>query len=1539
MMELKVFVSDIFRINSINKVISDTFPKLNNTHRALLSEYLTNLLNIIAVIFGFDQLNRTVLEHQLSQNNYRDLTGILLLLLPHINEDEENTKKKNIKSLDDIYVDKESDIDPNNGEPVYKYSNIQYGRCNRGSNNNFITEVHFDKSHLQQNYYLLLETLYNTSNKLYINWYNVRPFSLNTFKKSYLYKTTYSHFQNGTIEGIWKPENMLEMLSRYNGLSMVDIYETIHHDLYLSIDKIKWILYDVENTSHIKYPLIIIMNELMDLTNALNGILWDDLSEYEKYLFKHHWHNMLMSARESHNFYTSTFSVSYDTIRTIEKAFIIFFNKYYNNMTEAISSGYKQFNIKQLMTLPEDDDDEERENETVHLSIGFDQLEESIESLTNNNVKFVYDYIRQCLQKLIQSWYRLRLIESSNENIRIVKHDTFDKLMINNKVLTLKNIYNYSKSFCSHKHDITHKFTPYPRFWKSLSNEYKETILSRLNTIKHDKVMEWFNISRNIARSYHFQKHETDKIKKINLMIFDNIREVLIDYIFETLIIKGTLSYFTPSKELTDGLDPTNSNDRKLIMERLEDVLNDNNIRDGSYYYLNGLTYGQTKMSKIRKIKSEEETENEKKDNKLTDIKAFNYLQYNSTSDAGLWFTQYALDWVSQISFFQKYLNTRIMFITGSTGVGKSTQIPKLLLYALKVIDRRNDGKVVCTQPRIMPVDNNAARVSTELGVPIDDPWKENLYVQLSHGKRNISKNTHRLILKFMTDGMLNNELSNPVAKKTHQEKIIDQNIYDIIIVDEAHEHNINMDMILTVMKHATYYNNTIRLIIVSATMDQDESIYRRYYRVINDNYLYPTSKYLENNKLDRINVDRHLHISPPGKTTKYVIKDYFDPTININNIEDILKVIHEAKGGDILIFQPGKSDIIGKNGTVDLINNSSSIPSNIIAIPFHSDISEKQRNLIENIAKDEYRKSVRMNRTDTFDDNFDVGNRSYTQFIIVATNIAEASITINTLRAIIDTGKEKISVYDYVTGTTRLDLRSTSRSSQQQRRGRVGRTASGVVYFVYEKGSRDNIKIPYKICFQEISNTLLERLFKSPKENSIFNSNTDPNKISVEGYLEKYKRYGNASTKIIWDPYNNDGIPNSYRGNKLQYDYHNDLPPDIYYESGYSHETLTDQSGTFYIIHPEELNLRRNIIGSIVGINKNSQGLQFRDGKIYSEKMQSFWKILIGRLFVLIYNENNQNILYQSAFGNHVADTARMFKYKEITLNFVVALIYAKRYGCVDKMIKLLSLIIACQGKMIDIIGRDNKVILFDDLIKSHGEGISDIEVILKILESVENIKYTDKYKIEKWYMSHGINKNVIDKYNRILPNIISSVANIQFDWINELPVFHIKYDPLIFSLMQGFSSNIAKKFGSTPFYMSIYSPILQNMYSIPSISLSQYKPITFVKQINQSNYILYLMSDEEQEIISFICYISPDMLKYLPFVYNAEYIIALNKLQQKPLITDNTIREKYTDTYILNKYNMMLHEIKNDISSNFDRTIQEEYQQKIKMWKFKKQ
>jgi superfamily II DNA or RNA helicase len=124
-----------------------------------------------------------------------------------------------------------------------------------------------------------------------------------------------------------------------------------------------------------------------------------------------------------------------------------------------------------------------------------------------------------------------------------------------------------------------------------------------------------------------------------------------------------------------------------------------------------------------------------------------------------------------------------------------------------------------------------------------------------------------------VTDGSLLTELIKNIFLKEeiitynnnkYNTQYTETNKYDIIIVDEAHEHNTNMDLILTLCRNSCFINNDLKLIIMSATMDDDESNFRRYYNIINDNLVYPI-KSLDDYELryDSIYLDRRFHIAP----------------------------------------------------------------------------------------------------------------------------------------------------------------------------------------------------------------------------------------------------------------------------------------------------------------------------------------------------------------------------------------------------------------------------------------------------------------------------------------------------------------------------------------------------------------------------------------------------------------------------------------------------------------------------------------------------
>jgi len=431
---------------------------------------------------------------------------------------------------------------------------------------------------------------------------------------------------------------------------------------------------------------------------------------------------------------------------------------------------------------------------------------------------------------------------------------------------------------------------------------------------------------------------------------------------------------------------------------------------------------------------------------------------------------------LKQIDFYNHYLNNILLFITGETGQGKSTLVPILIYYSSYVYDYTKDVKIKCTQPRHKPVEDNYKKVLKNLNIDlnkdINELNKEELeeyhnkqiiqyqhkddesflydiyksrYIILneSYNKKKLELllNVTESYLRFVTDGLLLNEL--------YEEN---QSTYNVIIVDEVHEHNTNMDMILTLFKEILTVNKKIKLILISATLDNDEKRYRLFY----------------NNKSI---VDKRFNITPLiGR--EYNVKPIYnnlskDKSYQSNEelgIQELEKLCKNTKEGNILFFSIGEYEI------KELYNKLLKIlPDNILILPYYTNIEESWKEEITKINLKEItfkRDKIMENYKKDYEER-DIGNYKYSRFVIIATNIAEASITINNLTYIIETGWEKsnkLKKMDYIIINPTLEISKISEVSRIQREGRVGRVSNGICYYTYPKNNRMKIKTKYKI-------------------------------------------------------------------------------------------------------------------------------------------------------------------------------------------------------------------------------------------------------------------------------------------------------------------------------------------------------------------------------------------------------------------------------------------------------------------------------------------
>jgi hypothetical protein len=1292
-----IIINSEIRKEIDDNVISYVFPKLNRNDKNILLNGICHVIDYIGICFNFID-NKDKLLDQLRQNKYKDTISLLLITLPFINDDS-GIKKKEIVNLNDIYITKQTKypINEKTTSVKYVYSNIQYGRIERDT----LKEIQFDISYYEQNLYLLLKTIERVSHKLFVNWMDVLPITyddtikeediekekilndkiLTDFRLTKIYQKT----KNNIIESKLK---IIEPYDIYNinindigGLHIGEIYDIIVNDFFETIKNIKWMIYDVQ-TSHIICPVIVLLNTILDLNKMISldntyEMLDDNNQEYFFNLWKKIINIINTNTDDAVN------KISYDNYKTICVALMFFFDKYYDNMDDAIKDGYITLKLK-LQEYNDNIDEEDIDEKTrIRMLNNMDQF------ITSKIFGHLYNYIYDCLNKFKLTFYGKKIIKDNN----IIKPS--DDINLNQQtdendiyyVFTYKNLYNYAKSLCHYNKNGIH--TQYPIRWESLNNQEKEIIMKRLNAEVDSNFMEWFNISGYIKKIYsyiaqqstgglyNFEKHFPKAfLVAYHNRIYIDIRKSITELIFSSMAYKGILSCLKPTPEITNDNIKT---DKHYYLKN--NVFNKNgSYFNNAYYFLTGEKYCD--MNGFHQI--------------IKGKKFDHWFDYNGDSFGRLWFDAYALNWVSQINFFHRYLNNRIIYATGSTGVGKSTQIPKLLLYALKSIDYKNNGSIICSQPRQAPTANNASIISLEMGVPIEEDTiinnklkktpTNNYNIQFKHKVKSHELKKSMLTLKIVTDGLLIKEAMKPLLKRQFKDGSIRlDNEYDIVIVDEAHEHNHNMDLILTYMKDAVYYNNDIKLVIVSATMDDDEPIYRRYYRDINDNKMYPLNYDLVGNKIDRINVDRRLHISPPGQTTRYKIDDNY--IIDTDTITQTIKVANDTTTGDILLFEPGRGEI---TKVLDELN--SKIPPNMIAIPFFSDMDDKVREFVEQI--DANKSKIKLSKTESFN-NINVittGNNSYNRVLIVATNIAEASITIDGLRYVIETGSQKTNIYDYRLNSSILKLTNISESSRLQRRGRVGRTGPGSVYYMYKKGAMEETIQQYKINNINIYLELFDMLInKNPKE-PLFNHSNDPNMVKLN-YNKINKIQNNGLKQIILKQYFSGDTFYDYYGNDTHYDYKNKKSLPLNYQSKYTYDTLLDNKGEFYIIHPNENAFIRNILGQIIKItdddihsdgiekdksNKHSEnGISFTEKyTIKSEKMETFFNTM--RIFNLIDNKNRR-----TEYGELLRELSVKLDWFTENFNNLITYIHSIKYNCEDDIIKLLALLKSINGEI----------------------------------------------------------------------------------------------------------------------------------------------------------------------------------------------------------------------------------------------------------------
>lgn len=409
-----------------------------------------------------------------------------------------------------------------------------------------------------------------------------------------------------------------------------------------------------------------------------------------------------------------------------------------------------------------------------------------------------------------------------------------------------------------------------------------------------------------------------------------------------------------------------------------------------------------------------------------------------------------------------------VTLITGETGSGKSTQAVQFILDDLI---EKGDFKtsIICTQPRRISTIGLAERISDER---CGQCGKEVGYII-----RGENKTTPKTRISFVTTGVLLRMVQGFLSDNAGKDSFFNKVGY--IFIDEVHERSIDSDFLLIILKKILTNYPNLKIVLMSATTDVN--IYRKYF----DNNLahthiegrtFPIQDYYLPKILEEVDFSINVYDSKEGENTEIRPKAdsrfFNDGNINNDLIAKVVNMVHlklssESNSGSMLIFLPGVLEI---NSCIRTISKNAD--GNFLLLPLHSALSSNDQKKVFKIPPRGVRK------------------------IVVATNVAETSITIPDAVCVIDTGRAKSLFYDPKMSTTRLVEDWCSQAEVGQRRGRAGRITNGNCYKLYTKETENKM---LKQPIPEIKRIRLENVYLVVKSIGIdqveefLNSGLDP--------------------------------------------------------------------------------------------------------------------------------------------------------------------------------------------------------------------------------------------------------------------------------------------------------------------------------------------------------------------------------------------------------------------------------------------------------------
>ena len=334
----------------------------------------------------------------------------------------------------------------------------------------------------------------------------------------------------------------------------------------------------------------------------------------------------------------------------------------------------------------------------------------------------------------------------------------------------------------------------------------------------------------------------------------------------------------------------------------------------------------------------------------------------------------------------------QVVIVCGETGSGKTTQLPKIALTLGRGRGAGGSGLIGHTQPRRIAASSVAKRIAQELNSPLGEVvgFKVRFQDRLTPGAS----------VKLMTDGIL--------LAETQTDSLLRS--YDTIIIDEAHERSLNIDFLLGYLRQLLPRRPDLKVIVTSATIDADR--FAQHFASAQG----PAPVIQVSGRLFPV----EQRWRPFEDSREYGLNHAI-----ADAVDELWQTGAAGSGGDVLVFLPGEREI---RDAADHLRRHH--PPGVEVVPLFARLSQQEQDVV-------------------FEPQ---DSRKFARRIVLATNVAETSLTVPGIQYVIDAGTARVKRYSYRNKVEQLQIEPTSQAAANQRAGRCGRVSNGICIRLYDE-------------------------------------------------------------------------------------------------------------------------------------------------------------------------------------------------------------------------------------------------------------------------------------------------------------------------------------------------------------------------------------------------------------------------------------------------------------------------------------------------------